>query len=75
MKALLYDYIVSGVSPETTAIYATMEAKYRLMHYETLWEILEVGLGGINDGENPRMLHMRLMSFIPEGERWEFEYV
>ncbi|MDD3466274.1 MAG: hypothetical protein PHE67_03915 [Campylobacterales bacterium] len=75
LKALLDDYIVSGASLESTAKYAATEAKYRLAHYETLWEILEVGLGGLSDGDNPRTLHLRLMSFIPEGERWEFEYV
>ncbi|MDD5387323.1 MAG: hypothetical protein PHQ22_09030 [Sulfuricurvum sp.] len=65
----LIDMHVSGFESDSIREYASREIKYRLMHYETLWEMLFVGFRGLRDGENPRSLGTYLLSFIEEGER------
>jgi flagellar motor component MotA len=65
----LIDMHVSGFEPDSIREYAAREIKYRLMHYETLWEMLFVGFRGLRDGDNPRSLGTYLLSFIEEGEQ------
>ena len=71
----ILDAIVSGDDRESIEAYAKREMQYRLANLECIFDILEIGLCGIRDGENLRTLHRDLMSFLPQSERWEFRYV
>jgi len=73
IKAILTN-IIDGHEREWIEKYLRYEIRYRMAHYETLFDILKEGLKGIQEGDNPRTLHQMLMSFFEEGERWEFDY-
>ncbi|MDD3598332.1 hypothetical protein [Sulfuricurvum sp.] len=72
IKAILTN-IVDGHEMEWIEKYLQYEIRYRMAHYEALFDILEVGLKGIHEGDNPRTIHQMLMSFFEEGERWEYD--
>jgi hypothetical protein len=66
--------IVDGYEIEDIVSFAKLDMRCLLNQYQELFEIVDIGLKGIIEGEHPRTLERKLLFFIEEADRKSVSY-